>query len=292
MREGRDTAAGGNAGDPGARFWFQGYGRLSERDGAGSFTTFGQTRNVDLSHKQDFFGGQIGADFGGAVGDQGGFAFGVTGGYVDSQVNFQNAGDDLSMRAVNVGAYGRFSTGMFFVNALAKYDHVLDVQNRSIIGDFDVDLDGNLYGAKLEGGFRFGGSGFYLEPVASIAYVNSDLDGFVVRGTSVEFDNEHGLRGTAGARIGSQFGISNGAVANVYAGAHYVHEFGGSDEVLLASGATNVRLTALEDDDYVKALVGINVAGTGRVSGFIEGNSEFLNDRQGLGMRGGLRIRF
>jgi outer membrane autotransporter protein len=292
MREGRDTASGGNAGEPGPRLWFQGYGRKSEVDQGDSFTAFGQTRNVDLSFDQDFYGGQAGLDFGGGVGEQGGFAFGVTGGYVDSHVNFEGVGDDLRMRAVNVGAYGRFSTGMFFVNGLAKYDHILDVESRSQVGNFVADMDGSLYGGSLEAGFRIGGRRVHIEPVAAISYVRSDLDGFGVRGTTVTFENDDGLRGSAGARIGTTFGVSGGATGNLYAGAHYVHEFSGRDEVVFASGTTTFRAAALENEDFIKALIGLNIAGAGRVSGFFEGSGEFLNSRGGMGVRAGIRFRF
>jgi outer membrane autotransporter protein len=292
MREDRDTAADGHAGEPGLRFWLQGFSRIRELDQGGNFTAFGQTRTVDLSNDQDFFGVQAGLDLGGAVGDEGGFAFGVTGGYVDSNVNFAGAGDDLQMRAVNIGGYARFATGMFFINALAKYDHILDIGTRSQGGNFDLDLEGNLYGAAAEAGFRIGGSGFYLEPLAAISYVSSDLDGFAVSGTIVTFDNDHGLRGSAGARIGTTFQVGSGAAANLYAGAHYVHDFGGGDEIVLATGANSVRIGALEEEDYVRALVGLNISGAGSLSGFFEGNGEFLNEHQGYGLRAGVRLRF
>lgn len=292
MREGRDTALVAEAGEAGARFWFQGYGRNRSRDQGGSFTAFGRTRTVDLSYDQDFFGGQIGMDFGGGVGEQGGFAFGLTGGYVDSHVNFEGVGDDLRMEAINIGGYARFSSGAFFVNALAKYDHILDVEARSLTADFNTDIDGDLYGASLEAGLRFGGAGFYLEPVATLSYVRSDLEGFAVRGTSVDFDDDNGLRGSAGARLGTTFGVAGGATANLYAGAHYVHDFAGNDEVVFASGADTVRIAALDDEDFVKALVGLNIAGGGNLSGFFEGSTEFLNDRSAYGARAGVRLRF
>jgi len=292
MREGRDTMMTGVEGEPGGRLWIQGYASQFDRGIGGDFTAFGTTRNVDLGYGQDFFGVQGGFDFGGAIGNQGGFAFGVTGGYVDSRVNFRGAGDDLELSAANVGAYARFAAGPFFINGLAKYDMLVDASARSLTGGFDAEVDGEAYGGMVEAGFRLGSNRLFVEPMASIAYVRSELDGLEIQGATLDFDDDDGLRGKAGARVGAALPIGNGATALLYGGAHYVHEFRGEDSVRLTSGANAIDLEGRRMGDYVEGMVGLNIAGPGPLSGFFEANGSIDDDRDGLGVRTGLRIRF
>ena len=82
-----------------------------------------------------------------------------------------------------------------------------------------------------------------------------------------------------------------GASGLFYAGAHYVHEFQGRDSVRLSNANTAVTFRNGRTDDYVEGLVGLNIASESGISGFFEANTVF-KDRQGLGARAGLRVRF
>ncbi|AXB75554.1 autotransporter outer membrane beta-barrel domain-containing protein [Novosphingobium sp. P6W] len=289
--------AEGEAGTSG-KVWGQMYGSVENRDNGGDFTAFGATRSVNTGYQQDYFGGQLGIDFGGGSGERGGFAFGVTGGYLSSSLNFDRSADRIRFDVVNVGVYGSFTSGNVFVNGLAKYDYYW-AKAKSTGGGFDTSLNGDAYGGRVEAGLRFGSDTFFAEPAVSLSYVKTKFDDFASQGTSVDFDDQAGLRGRAGARIGTQFDMF-GSKSSIYAGANYVHEFKGRDRVTFASGGQTLSYLNNRVGDYGEAKLGIEIGQPGGVSGFIEGqytrsfdnNAARRSDIEGAGGRAGLRIRF
>lgn len=289
MRELRDNVAANGAGGAGGRFWAQALGQVEQRKNTRSFTNSGVTTAVNLGYEQDYFGGQIGLDFGAPAGD-GGFAFGVTGGYLNSKMNFANSADALSFDAVNGGAYATYSGGMLFVNLLGKYDYYWG-DNRSVSGRYTDSLKGSVYGGKAEVGLRFGDA-LFVEPSASVSYTKSDFGDFGVASGNFAFDSDEGIRGKAGARIGSTMGMG-GSKVTLYAGGNYVHEFRGSDNIVFTSGGQAVAFSNNPADDYGEATLGLNIGSDqGAVSGFFEGRYANGRDYQGYGGRAGMRFRF
>jgi outer membrane autotransporter protein len=287
----------GEAGTSG-KVWGQMYGSVETRDNGGAFTAFGATRSVNTGYQQDYFGGQLGIDFGGGSGERGGFAFGVTGGYLSSSMNFDRSADRIRFDVVNVGVYGSFTSGNVFVNGLAKYDYYW-AKAKSTGGGFDTSLNGDAYGGRVEAGLRFGSDTFFAEPAVSLSYVKTKFDDFASQGTSVDFDDQEGLRGRAGGRIGTQFDMF-GSKASLYAGANYVHEFKGRDRVTFASGGQTLSYLNNRVGDYGEAKLGVEIGQSGGVSGFIEGqyirsfddNAAQRSGIEGAGGRAGLRVRF
>lgn len=289
--------AEGESGTSG-KFWLQIHGSVEDRGNGGNFTAFGATRAVNTSYRQDYFGGQIGLDFGGGSGERGGFAFGVTGGYITSSMNFDGSSDRVDFDVVNAGAYAAFTSGNLFINALGKYDYYWATANSST-GGLQGKFKGDAYGGRLEAGMRFGNDSFFVEPAVSVSYLKASIDPIVQRGVRFDFDDADGLRGRAGARIGTQFDMF-GSKASIYAGGNYVHEFEGEDSVTFTSGGQTLTYRNNRIGDYGEAKLGIEIAQIGGVSGFIEGNyirsfnsnSATRSDVEGAGGRAGLRIRY
>lgn len=298
LRAQRDALWAYGGGETSPRLWMQIHGSVETRQGARDFGTFGQSRLTDTGFEQDYFGGQIGLDIGGGSGEKGGFAFGVTGGYINSSLNFAGSPDRITFDAANIGVYGSYTSGNFFVNALGKYDRYWADMNMQSAG-FSQDFEGDAYGARGEAGVRFGSDSFFIEPAASISYVKTDFDDFSVFGTQVSFDEEDGLRGRAGARIGGQIDMF-GSKAAFYLGGNYVHEFQGEDVVTFSSGGQTLSYVNQRPEDYGEALLGVSIGQANGVSGFIEGSyiRSFSDDDfgqlpiEGAGGRAGLRIRF
>lgn len=283
LRDGEGGSAD-ETGRVGSALWGQMYGQWSRYDGSVNVSNFGQTSNVRLDYTQDAFGGQIGYDFGGAT------AFGVTAGYGDHSLRFEATGDRFGYKAANVGVYARLNAGAFFVNALARYERLwIDVISRS--AGFNADLNGNSYGAKAQGGLRFGSSAFFVEPAVSIEYVRTDLDRLAVPGGSFAFDDAEGLRGKAGARLGATLGDGPSRI-QLYAGGNVVHDFSGDDRVDFASGGTSLALSSPRIGTYGEATIGFSAAMGSQVSGFIEANGRAGKDYRGAGGRAGISVRF
>ncbi len=298
LRARRDALWTQGGGDVAGRFWTQMHGSVETRGGSRNFNTFGQSRITSTGYEQDYFGGQVGFDVSGGSGERGGFAFGVTGGYTNSSMNFAGSADRLSFDVINGGVYGSFTSGNIFVNAIGKYDYFWSKTNMPGAG-FRDDNNGGVYGARAEAGIRFGSDSFFVEPAASISYVKNDFDDLSLNGTTISFDDEDGLRGRAGGRIGGAFGIGGDAEAAVYVGGNYVHEFKGRDGVTFTSGGTRLGYTNDRLRDYGEATLGVTIAQSRGISGFIEGNyirsftdSNGTGSIDGAGGRAGIRLQF
>lgn len=291
MRETRDNIAANGPGGAGGRFWFQGYGNWEKRTSGRTVTYNGITSQVDLGYDQDYYGLQLGLDLGTPVGPKGGFNFGVTGGYQSSNMSFNAAAADaIRFNSVNGGLYASFNSGIFFVNALAKYDYYWG-ETRSPAGLYGFDISGGVWGAKAEAGLRFGGA-FWVEPAVSVSWTNSDFDDFVVPSGTFAINDEDGLRGKAGARLGytTDWGA---AKVSLYGGANYVREFRGRSDVVFTSGGQTAAFRSPYNADYVEGLLGVNVGSSaGKLSGFFEGRYADGRDYDGYGVRGGVRVRF
>lgn len=294
----RDQLWAQGEGETSGKVWVQMHASVDDRDNGGNFSAFGATRAVNTGYKQDYFGGQVGLDIGGGSGERGGFAFGVTGGYISSPMRFDDSADSIDFDVVNVGVYGSFTSGNVFINGLAKYDYYW-AEGHSMNGGFRNKWKGDAYGGRVEAGIRFGNDSFYAEPAVSVAYVKSDLDSFASQGVTVNFDDEDGLRGRAGARLGTMMNIF-GAKASIYAGGNYVHEFKGRDRVSFVSGGQTLTFENNRIGDYGEAKLGVEILQTNGVSGFLEGtyiksfsdNSANRSSIEGGGGRAGVRIRF
>ena len=290
MRELRDNIAANGPGGAGGRFWFQGFGNWEKRTSARTVSFNGITSNVDLGYNQDYYGFQMGMDLGAPVGDEGGFNFGVTGGYQSSHMKFPNTADAIRFNVVNGGLYASFKSGIFFVNALGKYDYYWG-ETRSPAGLYGFDINGGVWGAKAEAGLRFG-QDFWVEPAVSVSWTNSDFDDFAVSSGNFAINDEDGVRGKAGARIGytTEMGA---AKVSLYGGANYVKEFRGRSNVVFTSGGQTVAFNSPRNQDYVEGTLGVNIGSqAGKISGFFEGRYADGRDYDGYGVRGGMRVRF
>ena len=297
LRAQRDALWSNDGGEASPRMWVQLHASKESRETSRNVNTFGQTRTLNSGLVQDFGGVQLGLDIGGGAGERGGFAFGVTGGYMASELNLRGA-DEVSFDTANAGVYGSFSSGNLFANVIGKYDHYWADVDMASIG-FGQSINGSSYGARGEVGFRFGSDSFFVEPAASISWVNTSFDDFTAFGTQVSFEEDDGLRGRAGARIGGMLPML-GSTTSFYVGANYVHEFQGEDGVVFTSGGQDLRFTNARLQDYGEALAGINVGQANGISGFAEGTyTRSFKDNaagelplEGYGGRVGMRVRF
>ncbi len=289
MRELRDNVAANGPGGAGGRVWGQAIGQVEQRTSNRSFAFNGVTTPVNMGYKQDYFGGQMGIDFGGPAGG-GAFAFGITGGYLNSDLSFANSPDRINFDAVNGGVYASYNAGIFFINALGKYDYYWG-DNVSVSGRYTQKLKGSVYGGKAEAGFRFGNS-LWIEPAASVSYTHSDFHDFAVPSGTFNFNDQDGVRGRGGARLGYTSEIGTAKVT-FYGGGNYVHEFKGQDQVVFTSGGQVVTFANQRLRDYGEGTLGVNIGSQqGKISGFFEGRYANGGDYEGYGGRAGVRFRF
>ena len=262
--------------------WGQAYGSVANRN---------ETRSIagaaySFDYRQDFFGGQAGYDFGGDK-----LVFGVTAGYLNSNLNMQGSGERIRYDSLNVGGYVGYNAGAFFVNGLAQYAHYWAIA-RDRIAVWSEDTNGDDIGGKIEIGARLGSGKFFAEPIAAVAYQRSSFGALQALGQTIDPENNSGFTGSLGARLGSSFGLKGGAKATVYARGLYVHQFDGEGALTFDSGSTSERLVNRRLGDYGQFALGLNIGGTGKVSGFLEGNATAGKNGSGGGGRVGLRFKF
>lgn len=291
MRDLRDAGAGTATDESrrGSALWGQMFGSFNKSRSRQDVSVFGQAKNVVTDNRQDFFGGQIGYDFGGVSGSQG-IVFGITGGYASSTVIFSGNADRFDFDAANGGVYASLNAGPVFVNLLAKYEHYWGTAVFTGVGPRRK-FDGDGYGGKAEAGIRFGGSGFYLEPNASVEYVRTDLGSLSYDPTTIDFGRTDGLRSTAGLRLGTEL-TSGTTRTSLYAGGSAVHEFKGRDGPDFLNSGQSLAFRNDRIGTYGHGVIGVNIVSNGRVSGFIEASGDYSKSYKGGGGRAGLSIRF
>ena len=271
------------------RLWGQFYGAIDSRRTTQASTVFGVTAIDSLSNRQDYYGGQLGFDIG-RIGEKGGVAFGVTGGYQNSKLNFYGSAAGARYSTANGGAYVSFVGGPLFVNVLGKYDHYA-IRARSPAIGFSDNFRGYSYGVRGEAGVRAGKGGFYVEPLVSIDWVRTHLDSISAFDSRFDFGTNTGLRGKAGARIGSAMPLAGGPVLTLYAGGNAVKEFRGRGGLAFTNNTTTLDFRNRRIGLYGEGYGGVQVL-SGSVSGFIEGFGDVgaADTQRGGGGRAGLRI--
>ena len=285
-------AGRGVAGDTPRRssaLWMQAFGSADRSRYRPTVTAFGQSQSVMLDNTQDFFGGQIGYDMG-SVTEGRGTVFGITGGYANSSLGYRANADRITYQAVNGGIYASVNAGAFFLNGLAKYEHdFIRVMTPSL--GIRQKLDGNSYGGMVQAGLRLGADRFFVEPAASIEYVRTDIDTLTVAPASLDFASKDGLRGKAGARLGTAW-TSGVTRTTLYLSGQAVHEFQGRDSTRFASGGQFVDMGDQRLGTYGRGTIGFNIASSDTVSGFVEAYGDYSHAYKGGGGRAGLSVRF
>ena len=278
----RDGLGTGHAEARGTGLWMQVWTDETDIDGSDSFSDGGFSDTFDISYERDFTGFQGGIDMrlGQAV-------VGITAGWGDAELEFDASGNTLEADVMNLGVYGEFRSGSFFVNGLGKFDW-LDIETDPGAGA-GAEFDASVHGAQLNGGFRWGsGGGFYAEPSIGIAWVGADIDSYESALATVDFEGADSVRGRAGLRVGGAFASGATTIAP-FAGLHVYKEFAGDNRTTFSIG------NALELGDDVPETYGDAQAGLsithGNADVFFRGELGFGEDYDSKSVRAGLRIR-
>jgi hypothetical protein len=212
-----------------------------------------QPVTIDNGYDQTLWGFQGGIDhqFDGSVAS-GTLVAGILGGYVTSDVNFNN-GDSLTLSGPQVGVYATWLKEGFYVDALLKGDFLSADYN---VAGVDDSTDATTWGGRIETGYRFSGAtGYFIEPVASLAYTNTSIDDIGISGTNVSFEDGDGLLGKVGARFGGSFRTASTKI-DPYLSAGVAGELLGSKGTFFDSGP---GLTIEDDAPDVLGEVGLGI---------------------------------
>lgn len=263
----------------GTRLWGQMFGEANSRDAQQLMSSFGLTRSVDLSYRQDDFGAQLGLDIV-APSEGHGWTAGVMAGYLNSRLTFRSAAGRTTYDTANIGVYAGFTGSRLFANILAKYDRLWIAMRDTEAGIADR-TNGDSVGVQAELGARLNGTSISAEPVLSLAYVHTGIGNI----RNIALDRMDGLRGQAGVRFSHSAPLTNGSTLTAYLHPSYVHEFKGDAGLSFAT----LRYANQSIGDYAEGRIGVGVA-TRNVSGFLEGFGNWGNAYRGGGGRVAIRI--
>ncbi|HEY3812304.1 MAG TPA: hypothetical protein VGL66_03690 [Caulobacteraceae bacterium] len=252
-----------------------------------TFTVQGFTFTPNLRTDTDWRGFQMGADT-----LHGGWLWGFTGGFLEQNTIFHFDRNSLDMTGWNFGAYTGFTSGHFFVNGLLKGDWYDLKSNMPTVPAYET-FNGNTWGVKGEAGFRFGGHGLYIEPVADAAWTSTHLDDANFHGlnTDFTFSNNTMARGSIGARIGSEWGS-----VLPYIGIYAVDEWDDNARLtMITGGGCPGACMSIEDEhpgSYGKVDFGFTTKSWNGLEGFLKGEDEFGSHIDGFIGRLGVRWRW
>lgn len=277
--------------------WAKGFGFEVDRGRNESWTNLGRTLDYTVDSNQSIWGVMGGLDIARSDSSQNGqrtWMFGVMGGYLGSDLDFDNSTTRVSYETGLVGAYATYLNGPWFVDGqflanLGTMDYATSAdQGLSATDSSDV----ASLGAVIDTGYRIThGSGF-IEPGATIAYVNTDVDDINIYNTGVAFDGES-FRGRLGLRLGTSY-VTETTRVEPFIGGGVWYEFLGDNQASLQSGGFNLVSTGDVEGAIGELSGGLNMFSlTDGVSGFIKGTAQWgEDDYQAYGGQAGLRINW
>ncbi|MDP1708379.1 MAG: autotransporter outer membrane beta-barrel domain-containing protein [Gammaproteobacteria bacterium] len=262
------------AGNGGA--WAKLIGGSIDRDVSNTYThpLYGTDSTHNQSYDQSLFGVMVGADTAsqGAGGET--WVIGVLGGMTQSRVDFDSTATDADRDAVSIGAYVTYLNGGWFVDAVVKGD-IGDTDYRLEDGALtqDFSLDTTSVGVTLDAGYRIQNGSSFIEPMATLSYVRTSIDDVTafpddINPTDINFANGTSLRGRIGVRAGTSIDSASGTKYEPFVQASLWNEFDGDNSVTLTSDDMDVTVKDKGIGSYGQIGAGINIFGTGNVTGF------------------------
>ena len=231
--------------------WARGFGGNFNRDDTVKSTLLGTTHSLNGDYDQDLWGIQGGADIviSRANSGYGALFAGVMGGYVNSQMDFNSTNDKADYKGGMVGGYLTYIAGGWYNDLLFKAD-LLNVDYKTAFQGGNASPDVDFFGIRYDTGYRFNlGSGFFVDPQGTIAWVNTETDSFNLFGSPVNFSDGESLRGRLGGRLGYSTNWGGTIVEPFFTGSFW-HEFEGDNKASLTSAGYKLSFKD-ELDDFV-----------------------------------------
>lgn len=310
MASGRAAGAGAsgvntgdvmNAGDAGVfrsgNLWAAGLGSWSDVDGDATAAGYG-TRTWGLSG---------GADT--RVSDD--VLVGVAVGYAGTTVDSDRPGAETDVDSIQLGAYGTWTQGPWYVNGTAVIGHHAFDGERTVTGaggtvsqTASADYDAMEYGAGVEVGRTFATSGLELQPYAGVDVSLLNRDGFTETGLTgglsglglaVEDESYTTGRAAAGLRVAYPYQSQGGWRVVPTAEVGVAHRFGDTDGAAAAryTGGTTAFTVAGPDVDRTVGVLGLGLSTNSDSMGlFVDYGGEFNAEQTQHTVNGGIVFRW
>lgn len=252
---------------------------------------------ANLGYQMDTFGGTAGAEY-----DTGaGAVFGAAVNYTRGEADMDTASGRAKTTAWQVGLYGGFATGGFFIQGQASYGWLdYQIDRDAVIDSIVAEPGGNAVTAGAQAGYLFGMGGLRIGPVIGLRYAKADVDAYTETGDPVLTldvgDQEiQSLIGSAGIEARGDLEIG-GLAVRPYAAATLEREFDGDGRTVpyaLTAAPEIVNRWIIpdrSDDIYGRIAAGVNLSLGEAVSLQLQGSTSIAQD-EGNDLAGFLALR-
>jgi hypothetical protein len=296
--------SGGSVGEDGARLrpsftpaiWFKGSGSWLEQNDKATVSAYDRTYRYNLGRELDVWNLEGGIDFGRknvlAEGDA--LVLGLLGGAIVASLDYDELARQFDITGGEAGVYATYLNGGLFVDNLFK-TALLELDPGGTPG-YSGPIDAVASGIRTDAGYRFGGfrRGPFVEPLATIAVVWSDLDNLTVSGNQVRFDEGTNVRGRLGLRVGTSGEVWRGIRMEPFVIGSLWSTLSGDNRATLTSlGTTFPDYVDEPDDLWGVASAGVNFFNpTARTSLFAKLDVTFGEETTGASAKAGARINW
>lgn len=207
-----ELAAGARSNDVTPAVWVRGAGTWLSQDDKATTRAYGRTYNHTLDRDLEMMNFQTGVDLGKrdvlSSGDM--LVFGPLAGVVLGSLDYGSLVSRFNFTAAEVGAYATYLKGGLFVDTQAKA-HFLEVDPQELRGLPDT-FNATNFGLRSDTGYRFGSfnGGMFVEPLATLGVVWTNIDTLAIDGNRVTFQDEVNVRGRLGLRVGTSYRVWSG----------------------------------------------------------------------------------
>ncbi len=218
----------------------------------------------------------------------------VFGGGVTANLTYDNLGGRrFDYEGGQVGAAATYLSGGLFVDALFNAQF-LKIEPEAF--GFSQDLDADAYGFRVDTGYRFGmgGRGLFFEPLLTLAYVDSDVDGFSFSGNTVSFQAEDSVRGRVGLRAGTSLAIQAVRFEPFVIASLWGELSDDDNRATLSSNGVRFGFRDQREDSWGEISLGTNtfLSGNHAFSAFSKVDLIFGEDTEGYVAQGGFRVQW
>jgi len=266
--------------------WARIAGNWTNRDASVADSVFG---TVDTSADQSTYSVLGGADFS-PNGLEDGFRFGILGGYVTSNIDYAVATESADYKGGLLGGYIAYTKGGFYADTQVNWTP-LDVTYHTAFGD--VDTNASSVGFLANTGYRMDRGHFFVEPIASLTYVDATVDDVAAGGAAVDFSNGQSLQGGVGGRVGTNFATSSGTTTEISLLGKLWNEFEDANQVTVTQGPNATTFSDNIGGLFGEVSASATIFSSDRsVSGFVSGGAKFSSDFTSWSAKAGVRRTF
>ncbi|MDF2995301.1 MAG: outer rane autotransporter barrel domain protein [Xanthobacteraceae bacterium] len=274
--------------------WGKALGSWATRDNKANYSILGNNFSYNTSYDQDTYGFIAGADFGKTYGDSA-WVFGAMGGYINSKLDFDSSSTSAEYTGGTVGVYATYLSGGFFIDGLFKADFLemdYDVSSLANFGYTGETSDVTNLGFTIDTGYRFGwGSSAWFEPVATVSYVNTQIDDLNdFPDTTVKFEDGDSLRASIGARVGGRVYDAPTYWVEASATGRFWYEFEGENKAIIENPGDDFAAYDDFDGGFGEVAGSLNWFGkengwNGFVNASVLFNDDYTNGSGKVGVR-------